>query len=154
MKPPPSVMPLLRRKRSDEIAEHVEPAIFTGELKEGAGVGRLSVRREALFILQHRGLVETTSDTRARVTTLSGKFLAGQAATLIRRMTATSEGHMHMEHVPLFLEAGVAWQAVRIPTDEDIAGLKAALDANTAALGNIGLFIRTDDYPRSDARLQ
>jgi GntR family transcriptional regulator, sialic acid-inducible nan operon repressor len=155
MKPPLSVTPLRRRKRSDEIAEHIERAISTGEFKEGApmpsekelaerfGVGRPSVR-EALFTLQQQGLVEITSGTRARVTSPSGKFLAGQAATLIRRMTATSEGHEHMEQVRLLLEAGVAWQAARVATDEDITGLKAALDANAAALGNIGLFIRTD----------
>lgn len=155
MKPPLSVMPLRRRKRSDEIAEHIERAISTGEFKEGApmpsekelaerfGVGRPSVR-EALFTLQQQGLVEITSGTRARVTTPSGKFLAGQVATLIRRMTATSRGQEHMEQVRLLLEAGVAWQAARAATEEDITGLKEALDANTAALGNIGLFIRTD----------
>ncbi len=155
MKPPLSVMPLRQRKRSDEIAEHIERAISTGEFKEGApmpsekelaerfGVGRPSVR-EALFTLQQQGLVEITSGTRARVTTPSGKFLAGQVATLIRRMTATGKGQEHMEQVRLLLEAGVAWQAARAATDEDITGLKEALDANTAALGNIGLFIRTD----------
>ncbi len=155
MKPPLSVMPLRRRKRSDEIAEHIERAISTGEFKEGApmpsekelaerfGVGRPSVR-EALFTLQQQGLVEITSGTRARVTTPSGKFLAGQVATLIRRMTATSRGQEHMEQVRLLLEAGVAWQAARAATEEDITSLKEALDANTAALGNIGLFVRTD----------
>jgi len=155
MKPPLSVMPLRRRKRSDEIAEHIERAISTGEFKEGApmpsekelaerfAVGRPSVR-EALFTLQQQGLVEITSGTRARVTAPTGKFLAGQVATLIRRMTATSEGHEHMEQVRLLLEAGVAWQAARVATDEDITVLKAALDANAAALGNVGLFIRTD----------
>lgn len=155
MKPPLSVMPLRRRKRSDDIADHIERAISTGEFKEGApmpsekelaeqfGVGRPSVR-EALFTLQQQGLVEITSGTRARVTTPSGKFLAGQVATLIHRMTATGQGHEHMEQVRLLLEAGVAWQAARVATDEDVARLKAALDANVAALGNIGLFIRTD----------
>ena len=65
------MMPLGRRKRADEIAEHIERAISTGEFKEGApmpsekdlsdrfGVGRPSVR-QALFILQQQGLVEIT----------------------------------------------------------------------------------------------
>jgi GntR family transcriptional regulator, sialic acid-inducible nan operon repressor len=155
MNTPVSSIPLGRRKRSDEIAEHIERAISTGEFKEGApmpsekelaerfGVGRPSVR-EALFTLQQQGLVEITSGTRARVTSPSGKFLTGQLATLIRRMTSTSQGHEHMEQTRLLLEAGVAWQAARVATDEDILRLKTTLDANTAAIGNIGLFIRTD----------
>src|SRR5215471_8727300 len=79
MKTPLPTMPLGRRKRSHEIAEHIERAISTGEFKEGApmpsemelaehfGVGRSSVR-EALFSLQQQGLVEITSGRRARVT--------------------------------------------------------------------------------------
>lgn len=155
MKPPVSTLPLGRRKRSEEIAEHIERAISTGEFKEGIpmpsekelaerfGVGRPSVR-EALFTLQQQGLVEITSGTRARVTSPSGKFLTGQLATLIRRMTATGQGQEHMEQARLLVEAGVAWQAARVAKDEDIERLKAALDANVAALGNIGAFVRTD----------
>jgi DNA-binding FadR family transcriptional regulator len=148
-------MPLGRRKRADEIAEHIERAISTGEFKEGDampsekelaerfGVGRPSVR-QALFTLQQQGLVEITSGARARVTAPSGKFLMGQMASLIRRVTSTGHGQEHMEQARLLLEAGVAWQAARVATDEDIRRLKAALDANAAAIGNIGVFIRTD----------
>ena len=49
-----------------------------------------------------------------------------------------------MEQTRLLLEAGVAWQAARVATDEDVQRLKAALDANAAAIGNTGIFIRTD----------
>src|SRR5215475_13088406 len=155
MKTPMSTMPLGRRKRADEIAEHIERAISTGEFKEGTampsekelaerfGVGRPSVR-QALFTLQQQGLVEITSGTRARVTAPSGKFLTGQLASLIRRMTSTGQGHEHMEQTRLLFEAGVAWQAARVATDEDVRRLKAALDANAAAIGNTGVFVRTD----------
>lgn len=155
MEAPNPMMPLGRRKRADEIAEHIERAISTGEFKEGDampsekelsdrfGVGRPSVR-QALFILQQQGLVEITSGTRARVTAPSGKFLTGQMASLIRRLASTGQGHEHMEQTRLLFEAGVAWQAARVATDEDVARLKAALDANAAAMGNTGAFIRTD----------
>lgn len=148
-------MPLGRRKRADEIAEHIERAISTGEFKEGDampsekelaerfGVGRPSVR-QALFTLQQQGLIEITSGARARVTAPSGKFLVGQMASLISRLTSTGQGQEHMEQARLLLEAGVAWQAARVATDEDIRRLKTALDANAAAIGNIGAFIRTD----------
>src|SRR5215471_2840635 len=155
MKTPMSTMPLGRRKRADEIAENIERAISTGEFKEGTAMPsekELAERfgdgspseRQALFTHQQKGLVEIPSGTRERVTAPSGKFLTGQLATLIRRMTSTGQGHEHMEQTRLLFEAGVAWQAARVATDEDIQRLKAALDANAAAIGNTGLFIRTD----------
>src|SRR5260370_16664696 len=107
MKTPMSTMPLGRRKRADEVAEHIERAISTGEFKEGApmpsekelsdrfGVGRPSVR-QALFILQQQGLVEITSGARARVTAPSGKFLTGQLTSLIPRMPSTDPAPKHI----------------------------------------------------------
>src|SRR5262249_20055319 len=100
--------------------------------------------RQARFTLQQQGLAEIRSGPRARVTAPSGKFLSGQIASLIRRMTSTGQGHEHMEQARLLFEAGVAWQAARVATDDDIQRLKSALDANAAAVGNTGLFIRTD----------
>ena len=113
------------------------------ELAERLGVGRLSVR-QALFTLQQQGLVEITSATRARVTAPSGKFLIGQMAGLAPRVTSNVRGQEHMEQPFLLLEAGLAWQAARVATDDDIPRLKAALDANAMAIRNIGVFFRTD----------
>ena len=155
MKTPISTMPLGRRKRADEIAEQIERAISTGEFKEGDsmpseqqlaerfGVGRPSVR-QALFTLQQQGLVEIASGARARVTAPSGKFMVGQMAGLVRRITSSPQGQEHMEQARLLFEAGVAWQAARVATDEDVERLKTKLDANSQAIGNVGVFIRTD----------
>jgi GntR family transcriptional repressor for pyruvate dehydrogenase complex len=159
MKTPMSTMhptvPLGRRKRADEIAEQIERAISTGEFKEGEsmpseqqlaerfGVGRPSVR-QALFTLQQQGLVEIASGARARVTAPSGKFMVGQMAGLVRRVTSNPEGQEHMEQARLLFEAGVAWQAARVATDDDVKRLKIQLDANAQAMGNTGVFIRTD----------
>jgi DNA-binding FadR family transcriptional regulator len=155
MKTPISTMPLGRRKRADEIAEQIERAISTGEFKEGDsmpseqqlaerfGVGRPSVR-QALFTLQQQGLVEITSGARARVTAPSGKFMVGQMAGLVRGITSNPQGQEHMEQARLLFEAGVAWQAARVATDEDVQRLKAKRDANAEAIGNVGVFIRTD----------
>jgi GntR family transcriptional repressor for pyruvate dehydrogenase complex len=148
-------MPLGRRKRSDEVAEQIERAISTGEFKEGDsmpseqqlaerfGVGRPSVR-QALFTLQQQGLVEIASGARARVTAPSGKFMVGQMAGLVRRVTSNPQGQENMEQARLLFEAGVAWQAARVATDEDIQRLKSKLDANCNAIGNTAVFIRTD----------
>src|SRR3954469_14224457 len=155
MKTPMSTMPLGRRKRADEIAEQIERAISTGEFKEGDsmpseqqlaerfGVGRPSVR-QALFTLQQQGLVEITSGARARGTAPSGKFMVGQMAGLARGITSNPQGQEHMEQARLLFEAGVAWQAARVATDEDIQRLKSKLDANAEAIGNTAVFIRTD----------
>jgi GntR family transcriptional repressor for pyruvate dehydrogenase complex len=150
-----SRLPIGRRKRAHEVAEHIERAIASGEFEVGGqlpsekalmerfGVGRPAVR-EALFILQQQGLVEIASGTRARVTAPTAQFLTGQLAGLVKRTTATGQGQEHMEQARLLFEAGVAWQAAQQATDEDIARLKQKLDANVAAMGNTAEFIRTD----------
>ncbi|MGH6894619.1 MAG: FCD domain-containing protein [Dongiaceae bacterium] len=144
-----------RRRRSHEIVELLEKAITSGEFKIGSqlpsekilaerfGVGRPSVR-EALFLLQQQGFVDVTSGTRARVTAPTSSFLIGQLTGFVKRVAATGQGQNQMEQARLLFEAGVAWQAAQVATDEDIVRLKRALDANVAAVGNTGEFIRTD----------
>ncbi|MGE0150817.1 MAG: GntR family transcriptional regulator [Parvibaculaceae bacterium] len=148
-------LPVGRRKRAHEVAEHLEKAIATGEFSEGSqlpsekdlmvrfGVGRPAVR-EALFILQQQGFVEITSGARARVTSPSPIFLAGQVNGLIKRLSTTGQGQTHMEQTRLLFEAGVAWQAAKLGTPVVVERLMRALDANAAAMGNTAEFIRTD----------
>jgi DNA-binding FadR family transcriptional regulator len=144
-----------RRKRSHEIVDLLEKAITSGEFEIGSqlpsekvlaerfGVGRPSVR-EALFLLQQKGLVDVTSGARARVTNPTGGLVIGQLTNLVKHVSATGAGQDHMEQTRLLFEAGVAWQAAQVATDDDSARLKRALDANVAALGNTAEFIRTD----------
>jgi len=144
-----------RRKRSHEIVDLLEKAITGGEFKVGSQlpsekvlaerfkVGRPSVR-EALFLLQQQGLVDVTSGTRARVTAPTNSFLIGQLTGLVKRVASTGEGQAQMEQTRLLFEAGVAWQAAQVATEEDIVRLKKTLDANIAAMGNTAEFIRTD----------
>ncbi len=144
-----------RRKRSHEIVELLEKAITSGEFEVGSQlpsekalaerfkVGRPSVR-EALFLLQQQGLVEVTPGTRARVTAPTSSFLISQLAGFVKGVAGTEEGQAHMEQTRLLFEAGVAWQAAQVASDEDIARLRKALDANIAAVGNAAEFIRTD----------
>ena len=144
-----------RRRRSHEIVELLEKAITSGEytvgsqlpsektLAERFGVGRPSIR-EALFLLQQQGFVDVTSGSRARVTVPTSSFLIGQLTGFVKRISATGPGQAQMEQARLLFEAGVAWQAAQVASDEDIARLKKALDANVSALGNTAEFIRTD----------
>jgi GntR family transcriptional repressor for pyruvate dehydrogenase complex len=144
-----------RRRRSHEIVELMERAITGGEFEIGSrlpsekilaerfGVGRPSVR-EALFLLQQKGFVDVTSGTRARVTAPTSSLLIGQLTGFVKRVAATGPGQDQMEQARRLFEAGVAWQAAQVATDEDIVRLKKALDANVAAVGNTPEFIRTD----------
>jgi GntR family transcriptional repressor for pyruvate dehydrogenase complex len=149
-----SRVPLGRRKRAHDVADHIEKLIASEykvgsrlpsekELMDLIGVGRPAVR-EALFILQQQGVVEITSGARAMVTSPTPKVLTDQLAGLVGRMTSTGQGQEHMEQARLLFEAGVAWQAAAQATEEDIARLKKAAQANAAALGNTAEFIRTD----------
>jgi DNA-binding FadR family transcriptional regulator len=62
----------------------------------------------------------------------------------VKRVSSTDEGQLQMEQVRFLFEAGVAFQAAQVATDEDILRLKKVLDANVAAMGNNAEFIRTD----------
>ncbi|MFO1039596.1 MAG: FCD domain-containing protein [Geminicoccaceae bacterium] len=148
-------LPAGRRKRAHEVADRLESAITDGEfavgdqlptekeLMERFGVGRPAVR-EALFMLQQRGHVETLSGTRARVTAPTSSFLVGQLADMAKGFAGAPQGQKSLEQVRLLFESGLAWNAAQVATDEDIVQLKAALDANVAALGNAAQFVRTD----------
>jgi GntR family transcriptional repressor for pyruvate dehydrogenase complex len=150
-----SRVPLGRRKRAHDVADHIEKLIASGQYKVGSrlpsetelmeliGVGRPAVR-EALFILQQQGLVEITSGARAMVTSPTPKVLTDQLAGLVSRMASTGQGQEHMEQARVLFEAGVAWQAAAHASDEDIKRLKKAVDANAAAMGNTPEFVRTD----------
>ncbi len=144
-----------RRRRADDVADQIVRLIEAGEfpaesqlppeqeLAERFAVGRPAVR-EALFLLQQQGLVTIKSGTRARVASPSASMLNDQAIALVSRIAGTPEGQAHMEQVRLLFEPGVAWQAARHATDEDVAGLKRKLDLNAAAVGTPSEFIRTD----------
>jgi DNA-binding FadR family transcriptional regulator len=146
---------LKRRKRADDVMEGIEALISSGgiavgselpsekELMDRFGVGRPAVR-EALFKLAQHGLVEISSGRRARVAPPGGDALAAQLSVLLKRFTAAPQGQEHVTQARLLFECGLAWQAAQIASDGDIVRLKAALDANTAALGNTAEFIRTD----------
>jgi GntR family transcriptional repressor for pyruvate dehydrogenase complex len=148
-------LPLGPRKRAHEVAERIEQTIAAGnyaagdrlpsekELAQSLGVGRPAVR-EALFLLQQAGVVEISNGTRARVTTPDDRFLVAQLSAVTRRLSATPEGQRHVEQGRWVLESGVAAMAAELATDEDIRRLKAALDRNATALGNIPEFVRTD----------
>ena len=113
------------------------------ELMARFGVGRPSVR-EALFLLQQQGLVDITSGARARVTappTVPDR----SARRLVKRGRRPARARTNMEQTRLLFEAGVAWQAAQVATEEDIVRLQDRRSMPTSPRSaNTAEFIRTD----------
>jgi GntR family transcriptional repressor for pyruvate dehydrogenase complex len=144
-----------RKKLFEQVAAHLERQILEGKLKPGDqlpperdlqirfGVGRPAIR-EALITLQRSGLVELSNGSRARVAMPTASTVVAGMGSAVRHMLSTADGQRHFQGVRLFFESGLARQAARDATDADLAGLRAALEANQAAIGDRLRFIETD----------
>lgn len=158
MKPVDTIFPktpIVRRKRAHDVADELEKLIASGEFPVGGrlptekelmqrfGVGRPAVR-EALFFLEQQGIVEIVNGARARVIPPSATHLIQQFTRVSKRLSTGPEGQLRGEQARLVLELGICWLAATVASDEDIARLKATLDANVAAVGDRVEFIRTD----------
>lgn len=144
-----------RKKLFEHVASHLEAQILAGKLKPGDqlpperdlqlrfSVGRPAIR-EALISLQKAGLVELTNGARARVSMPTAAHILTGMAPAVRQMLSTAEGQRHFQEARLFFEAGLAREAARGATDDDLAQLDAALRANKAAIGDRERFTETD----------
>lgn len=144
-----------RKKLFEHVALHLEAQILAGKLLPGEqlpperslqntfGVGR-PVIREALIALQKAGLVELTNGARARVLMPTASHIFTGMTPAVRQMLSTDDGQRHFQGVRLFFEVGLAREAARQPTAEDLAALNCALEANREAIGNREQFISTD----------
>jgi GntR family transcriptional regulator, sialic acid-inducible nan operon repressor len=146
-------LPSGRHKRPHDVAEQIENLVSSSDvgrqlscekqMMEHFGVGRAAVR-EALFLMSQHGLVEIVSGKRATVTPPSGWGSATRLAGPAKGFTSAPSGQEQLAPARLLFEPGLAWQVAQIPKDENIAHLKAALDANVAALRSNSEFVRTD----------
>ena len=147
--------PMVRRKRAHDVADEIGKLIDSGEFPVGDrlptekelmqrfGVGRPAVR-EALFFLEQQGMIEIVNGARARVIPPSPVHLIRQFTQLSKRLSSGPDGQQRGEQARLVLEAGQSWLAATVASDDDIKRLRAALDANVAAVGDRIEFIRTD----------
>jgi GntR family transcriptional regulator, sialic acid-inducible nan operon repressor len=147
--------PIQRRKLSEEAALRLEAMIRDGTFPQGTmlpperelmkifSVGRASIR-EALFALSRMGLLQLRNGERARVTTPTPETLINDLSGAARHFLAQPEGAGFFQEARALFEIGVARLAAQRATEEDVARLQRALDANTTARGDIGRFERTD----------
>jgi DNA-binding FadR family transcriptional regulator len=144
-----------RRKVHEDVADQIEAAIIDGTFSEGDNlpserdlmesfaVGRPAVR-EALLLLERTGLVQLTTGGRARVIRPTVAVLINQLAGAARHFLATPGGEESFQDARRLFEAAIARNAAEIATEQDIARLSAALDANRTALNDMSAFERTD----------
>ncbi len=146
----------IRPKRLyEQVAERLEEEILRGDYPAGAqlpserdlmaefGVGRPAVR-EALFQLDKMGLIEVRSGERARVTRPTPKVVFASIAGAARVMLSEPGGVRNFQQAREFLEAGLARYAAESATDDDLAELKSALEANRLTIGDNERFQITD----------
>ena len=144
-----------RKKLFEHVAAHLEAQILAGKLRPGDqlpperdlqtsfGVGRPAIR-EALISLQKAGLVELTNGARARVLMPTASHIFTGMAPAVRQMLSKAEGQRHFQGARLFFEVGLAREAARAATEDDLAALKRALDVNKKAIGDSERFTATD----------
>lgn len=147
--------PIRRRKLYEEVALRIEQMLTEGrftpgdqlpserELMEEFGVGRSAVR-EALLTLQRMGLVAVSSGERARVLSPSPGAIVGELAGAARLLLAQPGGVERFQQARALFEIGIARLAAQIATDDDLARLAEALEANRASMDDHARFQRTD----------
>jgi len=144
-----------RRKLYEEVEARIEEDILRGRLKEGDtlpseremmerfGVGRPAVR-EAIFSLKKKGLVDVRNGERTRVVRMRPSAVLEELGAAARRYVAQPDGLKALHELRTFLEIGLAREAARRATRDDIRMLKARLQANEAAADDPSEFGRTD----------
>jgi GntR family transcriptional regulator, sialic acid-inducible nan operon repressor len=138
-------LPNARRKRYEEIAEHLELQIFSGRLLEGKkipserelmehfGVGRSTVR-EALFSLQRKGLLTARAGAAARVTKPTPQTIVSDLSGAARHFLNQPNGVRHLQHARALLEIGLAREVALRASDDDLSTLSEALEGNRSAI--------------------
>lgn len=147
---------LVRKRRlSEDVADHLERMIRDGafdadgrvpserDLMRQFGVGRPSVR-EALLSLSKIGLVEVGSGERARVTRPTPQFVIDALAGPARLMIEAPGGIQNFQSARMFFETGLARHAAQHASEEDLAALAHALEANRLSMGDLDRFQQTD----------
>jgi GntR family transcriptional repressor for pyruvate dehydrogenase complex len=142
------------RKKFEEIAEHIELSIFSGRMSVGHkisserelmnqfGVGRSTVR-EALFSLQRKGLIAARPGAAARVSRPDADTLIDDLSGSARHMLSQPDGVRQLQNARMLFEIGLARNAARQATREDLKILREALEANGLASDQPS-FVRTD----------
>lgn len=161
-----AIQPIHKRKLYQEVQDRLMQRIRTGEIGPGAqlpperelmeqyGVGRPAVR-EALQALERSGIVEISHGERARVVVPSAQDLIRQIASGARHLLQMQpETLEHLKQARIFLEEGTARMAAERATADDVADLRARIQAHRDSLPRLDEFLAHDmGFHRAIARI-
>jgi len=164
--PTPTDHPIQRRKLYQDVRERLMRRIESGEIRPGDqlpperelmtlyGVGRPAVR-EALQAMERSGIVEISHGERARVVVPTAQGLIAQIAGGARHLLQVAPDMLeHLRQARVFLEAGTARMAAERATSQDVAALRACVEAQRAPLPRLDAFLPHDmAFHREIARI-
>ncbi|MCP2091919.1 UNVERIFIED_ORG: DNA-binding FadR family transcriptional regulator [Paraburkholderia sediminicola] len=138
-----------------QIADLLAARIDAGEFREGERLpserdlaldyqcSRTSVR-EAILLLQSRGLLGKEHKARARVTRPDSAGLLDLLSGAARSLVESVEGIANLQEARALFECGLARHAARHATPKQIERLSLALGENRRSIGDAQAFTRTD----------
>jgi DNA-binding FadR family transcriptional regulator len=98
------------------------------ELSERFGVGRPAVR-EALSTLEHLGILKVVNGKKSRLVAPTYEGLLGQIGISVGYLLNTDESALkQLVDARSIYETGIAWQAAKLATDEEVDRLRGILD--------------------------
>jgi len=133
---------ITRERLSEQVARSIQDRILEGKINEGDrlpsdrelsinfGVSR-TVAREAIALLQDRGLVRVVSGSGTYVTSVNPEVLKQSIGMFVSRK---KNGFLDLMEIRLFLEDYIAGLAAERATEEDIKNLESALSGMKKAL--------------------
>jgi len=142
-------------RASARIVRYLEEQILSGALADRAplpaerdlvkrfGTSR-AVVREAIATLDHRGLIENRPRFRPLVRKPGIESAFTAVGSIVEHLLGNERGVRNLYESRLFLERALVREAALRARRQDIDELRAALDANRAAIADSEAFYRTD----------
>ena len=148
--------PIVRRKLADQVFDRLRDMIATGQLAPGDfmpserdlmkkfGVGRPAVR-EALQLMQTKGLIQISHGERSRVNKLTAGVAFEQVDDIAKMLLSSEPSNLaYLKQLRRIFELGVVKLAVQKCTSQDISDLRNLVDEQRRNLGDPRAFIQSD----------
>ncbi len=144
-----------RRKLYELVGDRIRNLIIEGayapgdrlpperELMETFGVGRPAVR-EALLTLEREGFLQLRSGSPAIVTRPSPDHILDELSSSVRSFMSQESGVRDLQAARQLVECAIARRAAEQRTEESLALIRRAFEAQVAAGEDFGLFEKCD----------
>lgn len=131
--------PIRTKRLHEHVAERLQALILERRLQPGDklpserelqtifGIGRPAVR-EALLMLQHAGLVTLRSGRPAMVASADPQNILNEVSLAVEHFLADPGGVREIQAARRLLECGIAHQAARICTEDDLGEMREILE--------------------------